>query len=210
MESEDFEQIPWASLVAEQDDGIDRRIYLAVGVVALLVIAVFGMRLVGGGSQPPPVELPVAGTSTSSLPNVAPDIDPPTSMIIAEADLRVEDPVAVQTADTLASVTAEWFVTDWFTRDGSQETVRSIRAALSPALAVVEIPHETEDGPVTFVEWAKTVGSELTPDGIEITIIYRAIRQAEEGFVREPVRTVMLSLEFQDNQVLVNSLPSEA
>lgn len=209
MESEDFEQIPWASLVADQEDGIDRRIYLAVGVVALLVIAVFGMRLVGSGSQLPSVESPVTATSTSLLPDVAPAIDPPTSMIIAEADLRVEEPASVETLDALVSVTAEWFVTDWFTRDGSHETVRSIRAALSPELGAVEIPHEAEDEPVTFVEWAKTVDLEETTDGTEVTIIYRAIRKAEEGFVRESVRTVVLSLEFQDDQVVVSSLPSE-
>jgi hypothetical protein len=209
MESEDFEQIPWASLVAEQEDGIDRRIYLAVGVVALLVIAVFGMRLVGGGTQPPSAESPIMATSTSSLQDVVPDIDPPTAMIIAEADLRVEEPVPLGNLDMLVSVTAEWFVTDWFTRDGSHETVQSIRAALAPELAAAEIPHEIESGPVTFVEWAKTVDFEVTTDGTEVTIVYRAIRKAEEGFVREPVRTVVLSVEYQGDLVVVSSLPSE-
>ena len=66
MESEEFEQIPWASLVAEQGEGIDRRIYLAVGVVGLLVIAIFGVRLLGGESQPPPIEAAVVEPPATS------------------------------------------------------------------------------------------------------------------------------------------------
>jgi hypothetical protein len=129
------------------------------------------------------------------------------SMIIAEADLRVEEPVSVQTPDVLVAVTAEWFVTDWFTRDGSTETIRSIREVMSPTLEVAAMPHEAEDEPVTFVEWARSVGSEMTDDGIEVTVVYRAIRETEDGFVRDPVRTVLLSLQYLDEAVVVVSLP---
>jgi hypothetical protein len=209
MESEEFEQIPWASLVAEQTEGIDRRIYLAAGLVGLLVVAVFGMRLFGGGSQPPPIEAALAEPPSTSITAVDPRDGPPMSMIIAEADLRVEEPVSVQTPDVLVAVTAEWFVTDWFTRDGSTETIRSIREVMSPTLEVAAMPHEAEDEPVTFVEWARSVGSEMTADGIEVTVVYRAIRETEEGFVRDPVRTVLLSLQYLDEAVVVMSLPAE-
>lgn len=209
MESEEFEQIPWASLVAEQTEGIDRRIYLAAGLVGLLVVAVFGMRLFGGGSQPPPIEAALAEPPSTSVTAVDPRDGPPMSMIIAEADLRVEEPVSVQTPDVLVAVTAEWFVTDWFTRDGSTETIRSIREVMSPTLEVAAMPHEAEDEPVTFVEWARSVGSEMTDDGIEVTVVYRAIRETEEGFVRDPVRTVLLSLQYLDEAVVVMSLPAE-
>jgi hypothetical protein len=209
MESEEFEQIPWASLVAEQTEGIDRRIYLAAGLVGILVVAVFGMRLFGGGSQPPPIEAALAEPPSTSITAVDPRDGPPMSMIIAEADLRVEEPVSVQTPDVLVAVTAEWFVTDWFTRDGSTETIRSIREVMSPTLEVAAMPHEAEDEPVTFVEWARSVGSEMTADGIEVTVVYRAIRETEEGFVRDPVRTVLLSLQYLDEAVVVMSLPAE-
>ena len=101
-------------------------------------------------------------------------------------------------------------MTDWYTRDGSPETVLSIRSALSPTLEIEVIPHETEGEPVTFVEWAKTVGSEVTADGFDVTIAFRAIRETEDGFVRDPVRTVLISLQYQDSAVLVSSLPSES
>jgi hypothetical protein len=209
MESEEFEEIPWASFVGEQRDGIDRRVYLAVGVVGVLVVALFGMRLLGGSSQPVPPEAGLVEPSATSAVTVESVPVPPTSMIIAEADLRAEDPVPAPTVDLLAEVTAEWFVTDWYTRDGSAETVRSIRSALLPTLEVEAIPHETEGEPVTFVEWAKTIGSEATADGIDVTIAFRTIRETEDGFVRDPVRTVLLSLQYQDSAVLVSSLPSE-
>ena len=209
MESEEFEEIPWASLVGEQRDGIDRRVYLAVGVVGVLVVALFGMRLLGGNSQPVPPEAALVEPSATSAVTVESVPVPPTSMIIAEADLRAEDPVPAPAVDLLAEVTAEWFVTDWYTRDGSPETVRSIRSALLPTLKIEAIPHETEGEPVTFVEWAKTVGSEATVDGIDVTIAFRAIRETEDGFVRDPVRTVLVSLPYQDSAVLVSSLPSE-
>lgn len=210
MESEEFEEIPWASLVGEQRDGIDRRVYFAVGVVGVLVVALFGMRLLGGSSQPIPPEVALVEASAASVVTVESVPVPPTSMIVAEADLRAEEPVPALPADLLAEVTAEWFVTDWYTRDGSPETVRSIRSALLPTLEIETIPHETDGEPVTFVEWAKAVGSEVTADGIDVMIAFRAIRETEDGFVRDPVRTVVLSLQHQDSAVLVSSLPSES
>ena len=208
MEAEEFEQIPWANLVAEQEDGIDRRIYLAAGVVGLLVIAVFGMRLLGGGSQPAPP--PVSGLEQppTSIAVIEPVAPPPTSMVIAEADLRAEEPLVVETPNRLTEVTAEWFVTDWFTRDGSEETVRSIRAAISPTVDLDVLPHETEGEPVTFVEWARTIDTAATTDGVDVTVSYRAIRETENGFVRDPVATVILSLVRNGDRVMVTSLPT--
>jgi hypothetical protein len=208
VEPEEFEEIPWASLVAEQSDGVDRRIYLAVGVVGLLVVAVFGMRLFSNGSQPTPpqaiaVEPPPTTVTAKDLPS-----PPSTLMVVAESDLMAETPVTPDGPDQLALVTAEWFVTDWFTRDGSEETVRSIRSALSPRLEVKATPHETDGEPMTFVEWAKATRSEITAGGVDITVAYRAIRQTDEGFVRDPVRIVTMSLERDGSEFAVSSLPT--
>lgn len=204
MESEEFEQIPWANLVAKQADGIDKRIYLAVGIVGVLVVAVLGMRLLSGSSQP------VAPQAVVAEPPPVTFVEPmpPTSMVIAEADLRTDELVTEEANDRLVEVTAEWFVTDWFTRDGSNETVRSIKAFISPGLALEAIPHETEDEPVTFVEWAKTIETEIMPNGeTKVTVAYRAIRETAEGFVRDPVVTVVLSVVRTGSRVTVDSLP---
>lgn len=206
MESEEFEQIPWSSLVAQQDDGIDKRIYLAAGVVGVLVIAVLGMRLVGGSTQPvPPQAVEVEPTPTSVLVD-EPAATPPTSMVIAEADLRADEPLAEASVDRLTEVTAEWFVTDWFTRDGSEETIRSIMASLSPGLLVDALPHETPET-VAFVEWAKSVGSKSTDGGIAVTVAYRMITQTDSGFVREPVELVVVTLRRDGDNVSVVALP---
>lgn len=206
METEEFEQIPWASLVAEQDDGVDKRLYLAVGLVGLLVIAVFGMRLVGGGAQPTPPQ-DAALSPQPSEPIVTPSsLTPPTSVVISEADLRAVELEPLPTSDHLTEVTAEWFVTDWFTRDGSAETVRSVRSALAPTVVVGALPHDDVMA-VTFVEWAKALESETTTEGVEVTVAYRMIRQTDDGFVREPVATVVVELKRDGDDVTVVSLP---
>jgi len=207
MESEEFEQIPWASLVAEQESGVDTRVYMAVAAVGLLVVAVFGMRLLGGGSQPePPPSANIEVTQVTSTP-IEPVQASPTSPVIAEADIRAEEPATVPAEDRLAEVVAEAFVADWFTRDGSPETVRSIRAALSASVAPDVLPHDDQGAPVTWVEWAKTIASEATPDSTELTIAYRAIRETDDGFVRDPVTTVMVSVVRNGDDVEVVALP---
>lgn len=207
MESEEFEQIPWASLVAEQREGVDRRIYLAVGVIGLLVAVVFGMRFFSGGSQPTPPQAAAIELPPESLTVTMPPSPIQTPMVVAESDLRVDTTGTGQGVDQFVQVTAEWFVIDWFTRDGSKETVRSIKSALSPAVAIDAIPHETDGEPVTFVEWAKTLDAQVTADGFEVTIAYRAIRETEDGFVRDPVETVVLLLEQQGPDLVVTEPP---
>ena len=208
MESEELEQIPWANLVAEQTDGIDKRIYMGVGVVAILVVLIFGMRMFGGRGQPVPLPM-------ESLPAVtAVEITPtPSPMVVTEADLRADEaPVPVQaSSNLLAEVTAEWFVTDWFTRDGSGETVRSIRAVLSPDLQSMDLPHDEPDADVVFVEWAKTVEIEtISQTTVGVTIAYRSIRQTDEGFVRNPVETVVVILDISDDSAMVTAVPIQS
>lgn len=212
MESEELEQIPWANLVAEQTDGIDKRIYVGVGVVGLLVVLVLAMRMFGGGGQPvpPPVEslptVPVAATVVEVAPT-------PSPMVVAEADLRAEEaPAPVQAShDLLTEVTAEWFVTDWFTRDGSGETVRSIRAVLSPDLRSMDLPHDDPDTDVVFVEWARTIKIEtISQTTVGVTVAYRSIRQTDEGFVRDPVEMVVVILDISDDSATVTALPIQS
>ena len=208
MESEEFEQIPWANLVADHTDGIDKRVYLAAGLVGLLVVAVFGVRLLGGGSQPVPPVQSIAPTPTSIVPEVQAVPADPTPMVIAEADLMAEAPVEMSAEDRLVEVTAEWFVADWFTRDGSEETVRSIKAALAPEVMISPLPHEALDEPVTFVEWARVIETEFMGDGrINVTVAYRAIRESGDGFVRDPVKIVVVELVRGGDEVRVVSLP---
>lgn len=207
MESEELEQIPWASLLADQAEGVDKRIYMAVGGVGILIVLVLAMKLLGGGAQPVPEAVALAPEVT-----VAEVVAIETPMVIAEADLRavaVAEPVA-PTRDRLLEVTAEWFVTDWFTRDGSSETIQSVRSMLSSDLSIETLPHEQSDAEVVFVEWAKTVDVEVVEGDVSmVTVAYRSIRQTSEGFVRNPVETVVVAIEASDESLTVVSLPSQ-
>ncbi len=95
-DGEEFEQIPWSSLVAEQTPVVDRRLYLIVGVVAVVVAVIFGSRMIGGSTQP----LPTSDLSIESAPPELSRIDvvvPPTStvgVVVSEADLMADQPTS--------------------------------------------------------------------------------------------------------------------
>ncbi len=90
---------------------------------------------------------------------------------------------------------------------GSPETIRSIREALATSVVVPSLPHDDVQE-ASFVEWAKAIASETTPEGVEVTVAYRAIRETEEGFVRDPVSTVVVELEREGEYVSVTRLPN--
>ena len=48
MDNEEFEQIPWSSLMTDKAEGVDPKVYIAVGVVGLVVAVIFGVRIFGG------------------------------------------------------------------------------------------------------------------------------------------------------------------
>ena len=134
-----FERIPWEAL--EGADG--NRRWVAYTVAAALVIGAVGVSLGRQGAPAPVPPLPTTmpsvtyaavPVSTVAVATPTPSVPPatePGSGRWAEADLMAlaDTPVEV----TAASV-AEWFVTDHFTRDGT-------------------------DGR-SFVEWAGVVGFE--------------------------------------------------
>lgn len=195
-DSEEFEQIPWSSLVAEQPSGVDRRVYLVIGVVAVLIAVVLGSRMLGGSTQP----LPTGGSSVESE---APDpssmdvVASPSStvgVVVSEADLMADRPT-VDPLDNLLSVAfAEWFVTDYFTTDGSSETEKSIVALMSQAgdteAQGVQRPPEG-----AYVEWARVTNvKQIDGSSVLVSVIFRTITRTGDGFVRDPVLAVSVVL----------------
>ncbi len=204
VDSEEFEQIPWSALVAEHDDGLDRRVYMVVGVVGVLVAVVFGIRLLGGASgQPtPPVTLP---------PQVATDTTEATTttrVVVSEADLMADTPDTADAADALrVAALAEWFVTDYFTRDGSPETVRSLRSMMSPIADELDLPHDAGP-PTSYVEWARTTGLRyMDPLEVEVEVTFRTITDPGTGFERDPVRAVVVTLTLEEGLAGVTGPP---
>ncbi len=204
MESEEREQIPWSSLVAEPDRAFDRRWLTAavlVGVVAIVSVA-FSLRDRG---QPPVLADAVAQMSTSS----AAAIEPPPAMVVTEDQLTADHAVMHGPDDLLVIATrAEWFTMDFFTVDGSTETLSSIRAALTQDLRAVPLPHD-EPGPQTFVEWARAVHIDhLGDDSFQVIVVFRTIRASDRGFDRDPVRAVSFEVATSDGKVAVARMPT--
>jgi hypothetical protein len=111
MDSEEFEQIPWSSLVADKTQGVDKRVYLAVGIVGVIVALIFGSRLFGG-SQTQPV--PPLEAAPQVLP-AAPETTTSQGLIVSEADLMAAPTAEIpNTEDLRLSTFAEWFITDTF------------------------------------------------------------------------------------------------
>jgi hypothetical protein len=203
MDKEELEEIPWSSLIAHTEGGVDRRWYAVAGVVGVAVLVFLGFRIIApSGGQPLPQQLTTQDVATTIA--LVADVPLPT-LVVAEADLvAASEPVPLGVA-----MRAEWFVTDFFTTDGSSETTASIRAALVPALADTELPHDAEvPPPETFVEWARSYGVESLGDGsYSVVVAFRAIMSSDEGFVRLPVRAVSVVVAETDGGI--ESLPVE-
>jgi hypothetical protein len=193
VDSEEFEQIPWSALVTDQDKGVDRKVYLAVGVVGVVIALVFGARLFGGSNAqptPPPQVAPQPAPA-------APETTSTAGVVVSEADLMAGAPDPVPSEDDLRTIAiAEWFVTDYFTTDGSPETARSVRAMFSPLAGAPGLPHDADPPPpVTYVEWARASGSRLVgEDEAEVDVVFRTITDTGEGFERDPVRAVTVTM----------------
>jgi len=193
MDNEEFEQIPWSSLMTDKASGVDPKVYIAVGVVGLLVAVVFGARIFGGSStQPtPPVDTPAAPMS------ISPAATTTTGLIVSEADLMAGPPEATVDAHALRQVAfAEWFVTDYFTVDGSTENERSLRELLAPTASSLLLPQSGDTpSPTTYVEWARSVDLRDNGDAtVDVDVVYRTITETDAGFVRDPVSAVVVTV----------------
>jgi hypothetical protein len=193
MDNEEFEQIPWSSLMTDKAQGVDPKVYIAVGVIGLLVAVIFGVRIFGGSSdQPlPPVDTPASPTPVSTEATTT------AGLVISEADLMAGSPSDIAGTLALSQVAfAEWFVTDYFTVDGSTENERSLRKLLAPTAFGLILPHSSEVPlPATYVEWARSVVvRDIGDSQVEVDVVYRTITETGEGFVRDPVSAVAVTV----------------
>src|SRR5690606_15799183 len=114
-----FERIPWESLQTKPD----RRwiVYLTSGVLVLGAIGVSVGRQMAGPT-PPAMSTPSAPAATTmAVPPPVTEPPPTTSTtppLWSEADLMA---LPAATLEIPALARAEWFVSDYFTRDGEEE-----------------------------------------------------------------------------------------
>lgn len=198
MEREEVETIPWSNLVIEPEPRFDRRWIAYAAVGAALVMAIAGFRAISGGSQPAPrVAAQVPPTPTTA---------PEAGMVVSEEDLR--SGIGNETGHI--ALRAEWFVTDFFTSDGSSETERSIRAALHPTAQAADIAAiRSESSTGTFVEWSRTLEVSRDGAGYRAVVAYRSLTRVGSDYRREPVRAVEVGIQVLDGVPLISSLPVE-
>jgi hypothetical protein len=206
MDNEEFEQIPWSSLMTDKAQGVDPKVYIAVGVVGLVVAVIFGMRIFGGSStQPaPPLDTPAAPATVSTSSSTT------GGLIVSEADLMAGLPATVAEGVRLRQVAfAEWFVTDYYTVDDSSENERSRKELLAPSASDLVMPHSGETSTAaTYVEWARSVDvRDIGEEQVEVAVVYRTITETDAGFFRDPVSAVLVTVRSSPTDAGITGLP---
>lgn len=206
MDEQEFEHIPWSSLVVEETGRRRQRlVYLAIGAAAAAIVGFIGVRwligpdhgrdLVTEPSAPPAAEETIVSTTTT-LP------------ALSEADLRAPP----EPADaSLAMMRAEWFVTDFFTVDGDPAQLAAIEDALADGVQRPDLPHEVGETPViTYVEWARAFRAEPIANAtFAVDVAYRTIADTGDGrFERTAVRAVQVLVMVGDGSSAVADIPT--
>ena len=233
---EEFEHIPWASLVAETRDPRVRWLGVGVGVVLAVVLGFVVVRVIGGGGEGTVVvtgeSVPDATVAAPPTAEIAPapvttTTKPPSPRLYSEAELVADaspDPSTgaggADAADVMALVPqfetnavaarAEWFVTDFFTVDGDAAGRESVRVAL-PAGAVATA--DDAGVGVSYVEWARVVSVEQTDVGrFAVTVVFRTLAGVDRASLRrQPVRAVAVGVAVDEaGAVGVVDLPEPA
>jgi hypothetical protein len=210
MEAEEYEQIPWSNLVADTQPGVDRRLYLVGGGIAVVVILILGMRMFGSPDPAPiPEAAAVSAPVAESLADAAvPDPEPEPAVVVdtvTEADLMAATGSPSERF-AMAEFFAEWFVTDFYTRDGSSETLASLKAVMSESMAA-ELPHGEPDANDAFVEWARAFHTEDRGATVDVSVAFRSVHAVDGGFIRDPVEAVTVTLANIDDRWTVQNLP---
>ena len=216
--AEQFESIPWASLVPQKKVGARRLvIVIAILIAGALVGVVSGaalrtdtgrsvtVTLAPKGSAEPTdsqIEEPSLTAPTSPLAS-SPDVSAPAQEVTeslpapprlySEADLMAVMPEEEMRA---AVMRAEWFVTDFFTVDGDVSAVSDVLGALPTGRAALPLPHESGAG-LSYVEWARAYLVEpLGPARYRVAVAFRTRTGPAPGeLVRSPVRAVTVDIQ---------------
>jgi len=193
--TEEHEEIPWSMLVDHDRRSRSRTLYIGAAVVIALVVVITGIRWVDGHRHGPTEAVAVA-TSTTTVPS-------PTTTVVSEADLITVDPAT----DRLAAIArAEWFVTDYFTIDGSPAP--GFLDAFTNDAVLPDLPQLTGESAVSFVEWARATAARSHSGGYVVTVLYRTLYEnAEQRFERSPVRAVDVVVIVDGERTAVAELP---
>lgn len=199
--SEVFERIPWEMLEPKRND----RQWWVMGLAGAAVLGVLAYSLAGGGSGP--VGQPVADTVAQvaapvPTPAATAAPPPPPPVVTAEADLYAVDPERVIDR---AAAHAEWFVAEYLTVDGSEESSSVLAAMLPAGVPLPEVAEATR----VFVEWVRALQVEETGDlRYRVTVLARTlVARGEEPYARQAPLQVTVELALAQGEPTVVEPP---
>lgn len=213
---DEIEQVPWQDLLveAEPEDQRRRTMYLAAGLIGAMVVGMLVARMWWDPGAPPPIapaEIDLAedqlddegdGDEAAALPEI------PALPLYSEADLMAF-PAGVDERAAIAR--AEWFVTDYFTADLDPAAASELRASLPDGAVAAGHPHDTVDGGIAYVEWARAFRVETAGDNTyRVGVAFRMLAAPpDRGFTRQPVRAVEVTVSVRpDGGTAVADIPT--
>jgi hypothetical protein len=198
---DEYEEIPWSTLLAEHRRGRAKTLYLAAAAVVAVVVAVVVFRWLtapghGDGSA---LAAPVETSTTAMVDSTAPTS---TTVALSEADLMAVPPGI---SELSAVARAEWFVTDYFTIDGPMP--EELIAAFVNDASIPDLPGRS-DAAISYVEWARAFDIRPTEQGYAVSVVFRSLTEEPDGsFARSPVRAVEVLVSVEDGETAVSDLP---
>ena len=200
---DEYEEIPWSTLLSEHRQGRTKTLYLAAAVIVAVVVGFVGIRWLTApdhGDEPDfaaPVETGMAETGAEVVAATT-----TTAAVLSEADLMAVQP---SVAEMAAVARAEWFVTDYFTIDGPLPE-ELISAFVNDAL-LPDLPGSA-DADISYVEWARAFDIRPTATGYAVSVVFRSLTEEPDGtFVRGPVRAVNVLVAVDGGETAIAELP---
>lgn len=201
---DEYEEIPWNTLLSEHRQGRTKTLYLAAAVIVAVVIGFVGIRWLTapGHGDEDALATPVETTATVVAVDEAESIPTTVATVLSEADLMAVQP---SISELSAVARAEWFVTDYFTVDGPLPE-ELITAFVNDA-SLPDLPSPA-DGSVSYVEWARAFDIRATANGYAVSVVFRSLTEEPDGtFLRSPVRAVDVLVAVDGGETAIIDLP---
>lgn len=199
---DEYEEIPWSTLLSEHRHGRAKTLYTVAAVIAAIVVGFVGVRWLTapGHGDLPALAAPVE-TTTSEVLEVHAESST-TTAVLSEADLMAVEPAVAELA---AIARAEWFVSDYFTVDGP--IPEELISAFVNDAVVPDLP-DGEGMGISYVEWARAFDVRPTISGYVVSVVFRSLTEEPDGaFVRGPVRAVDVLIAVEEGETAIAELP---
>jgi hypothetical protein len=198
---DEYEEIPWSTLLTEHRQGRAKTLYLAAALIVAVVGVVVGFRWLTspGHGDGAAFSAPVETTTTAASDEPDPTT---TTEVLSEADLMAAAPAITELS---AVARAEWFVTDYFTVDGP--IPEELISAFVKDAALPDMPGG-DGADISYVEWARAFDIRPIERGYAVAVVFRSLTEEPDGsFIRSPVRAVEVLVAVEEDQTAISELP---